>query len=230
MARILLGVTGGIAAYKACELVAAARPGRARRAAGRDPRGRAVRRRRDVLRARARRAPDRPVPAPAAGRPARRRAADGEHAGAARARARRRPPHRGGARPPRPGARRAGDEHRACGSTRRPRTNLAILVDRGVHVVGPEPGELAEGEVGMGRMAEPEEIAARVAELLAGRPTASPDPAASPGQRGRSRPAGARHRRRHARAARRGALRRQPLVGADGRRARRGGARGAGPR
>ena len=40
--------------------------------------------------------------------------------------------------------------------------NLAILVDRGVHVVGPEPGELAEGEVGMGRMAEPGRSRGRV--------------------------------------------------------------------
>ena len=44
--------------------------------------------------------------------------------------------------------------------------NLATLVGRGVEVVGPEHGELAEGEVGLGRMAEPEQIAARVAELL----------------------------------------------------------------
>jgi phosphopantothenoylcysteine decarboxylase / phosphopantothenate---cysteine ligase len=46
--------------------------------------------------------------------------------------------------------------------------NLALLLERGVHVVGPEPGELAEGEVGMGRMAEPEAIAARLEELLGG--------------------------------------------------------------
>jgi phosphopantothenoylcysteine decarboxylase/phosphopantothenate--cysteine ligase len=44
--------------------------------------------------------------------------------------------------------------------------NLAVLVDRGVRVVGPDAGELAEGETGMGRMAEPEAIAARVAEIL----------------------------------------------------------------
>jgi phosphopantothenoylcysteine decarboxylase/phosphopantothenate--cysteine ligase len=50
--------------------------------------------------------------------------------------------------------------------------NVAILYERGVHVIGPEEGELAEGETGPGRMAEPEAIAARVAELLgAGRST-----------------------------------------------------------
>jgi phosphopantothenoylcysteine decarboxylase / phosphopantothenate---cysteine ligase len=44
--------------------------------------------------------------------------------------------------------------------------NVARLEARGVQFVGPVPGELAEGETGMGRMAEPEEIAARVEELL----------------------------------------------------------------
>lgn len=45
--------------------------------------------------------------------------------------------------------------------------NVAILRARGVEVVGPVEGELAEGEVGVGRMAEPEEIVARVEEILA---------------------------------------------------------------
>ena len=45
-------------------------------------------------------------------------------------------------------------------------TNLALLVERGAEVVGPAEGELAEGLVGQGRMAEPEEIARRVAGLL----------------------------------------------------------------
>ncbi len=44
--------------------------------------------------------------------------------------------------------------------------NLAILRSRGVDVIGPEVGELAEGEVGMGRMAEPEAIALRIEQLL----------------------------------------------------------------
>jgi phosphopantothenoylcysteine decarboxylase/phosphopantothenate--cysteine ligase len=47
------------------------------------------------------------------------------------------------------------------------RANLALLVERGAEVVGPGEGELAEGHVGAGRMAEPAEIAARVDSLLA---------------------------------------------------------------
>jgi phosphopantothenoylcysteine decarboxylase / phosphopantothenate---cysteine ligase len=44
--------------------------------------------------------------------------------------------------------------------------NLALLVERGAEVVGPDDGELAEGLVGLGRMAEPEAVAARIARLL----------------------------------------------------------------
>ena len=44
--------------------------------------------------------------------------------------------------------------------------NVAVLRERGVELIGPEEGELAEGEVGVGRMAEPEAIAARCEELL----------------------------------------------------------------
>ena len=44
--------------------------------------------------------------------------------------------------------------------------NLALLRERGVVVVGPDEGELAEGEVGAGRMAQPEEIAAALVRLL----------------------------------------------------------------
>ncbi len=44
--------------------------------------------------------------------------------------------------------------------------NLRLLRERGVDVVGPESGELAEGEVGEGRMSEPEAIAARCLDLL----------------------------------------------------------------
>ncbi len=44
--------------------------------------------------------------------------------------------------------------------------NLALLTGRGVHVIGPEAGELAEGETGLGRMSEPEAIHARCRELL----------------------------------------------------------------
>ncbi len=44
--------------------------------------------------------------------------------------------------------------------------NAAALRDRGVELIGPEEGELAEGEWGMGRMTEPEAIHARCSEIL----------------------------------------------------------------
>ena len=44
--------------------------------------------------------------------------------------------------------------------------NIATLCERGAIVVGPGEGELAEGETGAGRMAEPEEIAAVLETLL----------------------------------------------------------------
>ena len=43
------------------------------------------------------------------------------------------------------------------------RTNIGILTGRGVHRIGPNAGELACGETGAGRMAEPEEILAAIA-------------------------------------------------------------------
>ena len=46
------------------------------------------------------------------------------------------------------------------------RANAETLRARGVELIGPESGELAEGEVGAGRMAEPEAITARIEELL----------------------------------------------------------------
>jgi phosphopantothenoylcysteine decarboxylase / phosphopantothenate---cysteine ligase len=46
--------------------------------------------------------------------------------------------------------------------------NARLLRERGVQMIGPEAGELAEGEVGAGRMAEPAAIAARIEELLGG--------------------------------------------------------------
>src|SRR5205807_7149816 len=36
--------------------------------------------------------------------------------------------------------------------------NVQTLRDRGVELIGPEEGELAEGEAGVGRMSEPDEI------------------------------------------------------------------------
>src|SRR5581483_11965693 len=47
------------------------------------------------------------------------------------------------------------------------RANVETLVARGVELVGPDEGEMAEGEWGVGRLAEPEEIFARVEALLA---------------------------------------------------------------
>src|SRR6187401_1949958 len=47
------------------------------------------------------------------------------------------------------------------------RANAGILRERGAELVGPDEGETAEGEWGVGRMAEPAEIAARAAQLLA---------------------------------------------------------------
>jgi phosphopantothenoylcysteine decarboxylase/phosphopantothenate--cysteine ligase len=44
--------------------------------------------------------------------------------------------------------------------------NAATLRERGVELIGPDEGETAEGELGVGRMSEPEEIFARVQELL----------------------------------------------------------------
>src|SRR4051794_34959795 len=46
------------------------------------------------------------------------------------------------------------------------RANVELLRSRGVELVGPAEGETAEGEQGVGRMAEPAEIAARAEELL----------------------------------------------------------------
>jgi len=45
--------------------------------------------------------------------------------------------------------------------------NLRVLEERGVRRVGPNQGPLAEGETGMGRMAEPLEIVAAVEEIFA---------------------------------------------------------------
>ncbi len=46
-------------------------------------------------------------------------------------------------------------------------TNAEALRARGVELVGPEEGETAEGEIGVGRMSEPETIFERVDSLLA---------------------------------------------------------------
>src|ERR671937_132231 len=51
------------------------------------------------------------------------------------------------------------------------RANAQTLRSRGVVLVGPDEGETAEGELGVGRMAEPEDIVRAAAELLAGAST-----------------------------------------------------------
>src|SRR5262245_62054530 len=45
-------------------------------------------------------------------------------------------------------------------------TNAETVLERGIELIGPEEGELAEGESGLGRMTEPEAIFARCRELL----------------------------------------------------------------
>jgi phosphopantothenoylcysteine decarboxylase / phosphopantothenate---cysteine ligase len=166
MARILLGVTGGIAAYKACELtrllvrsghevVPLVTPGArrfvaeetflalARRPAGEEPYPHLVRA--DLL-----------VIAPCTANTLAKLAhgaADNVLTEAALA-------HQGPllvapAMNPRMWA------HAAT------RANVELLRRRGVELVGPDEGELAEGEWGVGRLAEPAEIAARSEQLLA---------------------------------------------------------------
>jgi phosphopantothenoylcysteine decarboxylase / phosphopantothenate---cysteine ligase len=49
------------------------------------------------------------------------------------------------------------------------RANAAALHDRGVAFIGPDEGETAEGELGVGRMAEPEEIFRAALEVLQGK-------------------------------------------------------------
>src|SRR3954462_14353629 len=44
--------------------------------------------------------------------------------------------------------------------------NARLLAERGIELIGPDEGETAEGELGLGRMAEPEEIFERAQELL----------------------------------------------------------------
>ncbi len=53
--------------------------------------------------------------------------------------------------------------------------NLTTLRDRGVQVVGPNDGPLAEGESGPGRLAEPEEIVAALADGAPAAATAAQD-------------------------------------------------------
>ena len=50
--------------------------------------------------------------------------------------------------------------------------NMATLAERGIHVVGPEAGFLAEGETGMGRLAEVPALMAAITALLSAGPLA----------------------------------------------------------
>ena len=54
-------------------------------------------------------------------------------------------------------------------ANRATRENVARLRERGVVLVGPDEGEMAEGEWGVGRMSEPEEILERIEGVLARR-------------------------------------------------------------
>jgi phosphopantothenoylcysteine decarboxylase/phosphopantothenate--cysteine ligase len=49
------------------------------------------------------------------------------------------------------------------------RANVEILRSRGIDLVGPDEGETAEGELGVGRMSEPEDVLERCVSLLAKR-------------------------------------------------------------
>ena len=93
--------------------------------------------------------------------------------------------------------------------------NLATLKARGVLQVGPGAGELACGEIGYGRMAEPAEILAAITRI--------PDPG-SPA----CRPARAGHQRSDPRADRPGALPVEPFLGQAGTRDRRRAGRAGG--
>jgi phosphopantothenoylcysteine decarboxylase / phosphopantothenate---cysteine ligase len=166
MSRILLGVTGGIAAYKACELtrllvkaghdvVPLVTPGAERFV------------RADTFRALARRSPgEDPYPhltradllviAPCTANTLAKLAAGiADNVLTEAALAHRGPVLVAPAMNPRMWS------HAAT------RANAELLVARGVELIGPDEGELAEGEWGVGRLAEPEEIAARIEQLLA---------------------------------------------------------------
>ena len=241
MARILLGVSGGIAAYKALELARlATKAGHGVRVLM-TPDRRALRRRR-LVRGHRRRAgahrrvrarPDARAPSPATSRPAHdpighlELVANADAFLVAPASANTIAKLAAGicdsmlttsflaCTAPRLVAPAMNDRMYADAATQ---ANLATLRERGIAVIEPDTGALASrGEYGAGRLPDPERLLAELEALL-------------PAPRGRlGRPAGPGHRRRHPRADRPGALHRQPLQRPDGRRAgRRGGrARGA---
>ena len=61
--------------------------------------------------------------------------------------------------------------------------NIEVLRGRGVHMVVPEAGRLAGGDIGTGRLAEPATIFAAVGEVLAGLPERDPADGPLPPQR-----------------------------------------------
>ena len=104
----------------------------------------------------------------------------------------RRSAHRDAARDACAGARVPGDAHRDVGARRRCRRTSRRCARRGVHVLEPEAGRLAGGDVGAGRLADPARIVATRARAAR---------RAGPSRSGRARgPAGARDRRRDPRA------------------------------
>ncbi len=128
------------------------------------------------------------------------------------ARPRRQPAHRRGARVPRAADRRAGDERGDVRARRHPEEPLPPARARG------DRARAGHGLARLDRRARHRAPAraARAAGRGRGRHRRA-------GLRSHGGPARARHRRRHARADRRGPLRRQPLLRAHGLRARRGG-------
>jgi phosphopantothenoylcysteine decarboxylase / phosphopantothenate---cysteine ligase len=166
VARVLVGVTGGIAAYKACELVRLfVRAGHEVIPLVTDGADRFVRR--ETFFALARREPredlyvhltraDLYVIAPlTANTLAKLAHGDAENLVAEAALAHRGPLVVAPAMNPRMWG------HPAT------RSNVETLRARGVEIVGPDEGETAEGELGVGRMAEPTEIFALCEALLA---------------------------------------------------------------
>ena len=172
---VLVGVTGGVAAYKTCELV------RRLVEAGRDvrcaltpdaarfigPQLLAALTRKPVLDDRPALDGDLPAPRRRARRGRRvHRAVHREHAREAGAGPRRQRRHAERALDAGAAARRAGDERAhvaAPGDAGQRRARCASAASRSS---GPAEGALAEGEQGMGRMAEPAEIVAAIEALL----------------------------------------------------------------
>ena len=104
--------------------------------------------------------PDPAHPARPGRRPGRRRPGHGPAAGRLPHGPVRRPAHRHAARHPGPGAGRPGDAHRDVGAPGGVRTTSRSCGPAGVHVVPPEEGRLAGGDVGAGRLADPAVIVA----------------------------------------------------------------------